>query len=55
MAAPCGVFVSQGWRVDLVEIDDPAARFAAMTAVARAVEAHPAWDPIWVYDTEVIP
>jgi F420-dependent oxidoreductase-like protein len=45
-----GVFVPQGWRLDLVEIDDPIAQFEAMTAVARAVDADPAWDSIWIYD-----
>ena len=45
-----GVFVPQGWRLDLVEIDDPVKQFEAMTAVAKAVDADPAWDSIWVFD-----
>ena len=50
MAARFGVFVPQGWRLDLVEIRDPVEQFEAMTSVARAVDADPAWDSIWVYD-----
>ena len=50
MAVRFGLFVPQGWRLDLVEIRDPIAQFEAMTAVARAVDADPAWDSIWVYD-----
>lgn len=50
MAVRFGVFVPQGWRLDLVDIDDPIAQFEAMTAVAKAVDDDPAWDSIWVYD-----
>jgi F420-dependent oxidoreductase-like protein len=50
MAVRFGVFVPQGWRLDLVEIRDPVEQFEAMTAVAKAVDAEPAWDSIWVYD-----
>ena len=50
MSLRFGVFVPQGWRLDLVEIADPVAQFEAMTAVARLVDADPAWDAIWVYD-----
>jgi F420-dependent oxidoreductase-like protein len=45
-----GVFVPQGWRMDLVEIDDPVEKYEAMTRVARAADALPAIDSIWVYD-----
>jgi F420-dependent oxidoreductase-like protein len=45
-----GVFVPQGWKLDLVEIDDPVEKYEAMTAVARAAEAEPTIDSIWVYD-----
>jgi len=45
-----GVFVPQGWKMDLVEIGDPVAKYAAMTAVARAADAERAIDSIWVYD-----
>jgi F420-dependent oxidoreductase-like protein len=52
MARPVqfGVFVPQGWKMDLVEIDDPVEKFEAMTAVAKAADAEPAIDSIWVYD-----
>lgn len=45
-----GVFVPQGWRMDLVEIADPIEKYEAMTRVARAADALPAYDSIWVYD-----
>ena len=45
-----GVFVPQGWKMDLVEIDDPVAKYEAMTAVAKAADAEPTMDSIWVYD-----
>ena len=44
-----GVFVPQGWRMDLVEIEDPVEQWEAMTAVARAADAGP-WDSIWLFD-----
>lgn len=44
-----GLFVPQGWRLDLVGID-PAQQWAAMTAVAARADAHPDWESIWVYD-----
>ncbi|MDP9366516.1 MAG: LLM class F420-dependent oxidoreductase [Chloroflexota bacterium] len=50
MAVRFGVFVPQGWRMDLVEIEDPVQQFEAMTAVAKAADAEPGWDSIWVYD-----
>jgi F420-dependent oxidoreductase-like protein len=50
MAVRFGVFVPQGWRHDLLELDDPVEQFEAMTAVARAVDDDPAWDSIWVFD-----
>ncbi|MER3485891.1 MAG: LLM class F420-dependent oxidoreductase, partial [Chloroflexota bacterium] len=36
MAIKFGVFVPQGWRLDLAEIDDPIAQFESMTNVAKA-------------------
>ncbi len=45
-----GVFVPQGWKMDLAEIDDPVAKYAAMTAVARAADAETTIDSVWVYD-----
>ncbi len=44
-----GVFVPQGWRMDLVELEDPVDQWEAMTAVARAADAGP-WDSIWLFD-----
>jgi F420-dependent oxidoreductase-like protein len=44
-----GVFVPQGWRMDLTEIADPVEQFEAMTAVAKAADAGP-WESVWVYD-----
>jgi F420-dependent oxidoreductase-like protein len=49
MSVRFGVFVPQGWKMDLVEIADPVEQYEAMTAVARAADAGP-WDSIWVYD-----
>ncbi len=49
MAVRFGVFVPQGWRMDLAAIADPVEQFEAMTAVAKAADAGP-WDSIWVYD-----
>jgi F420-dependent oxidoreductase-like protein len=43
-----GVFVPQGWRLDLTGID-PAAQWAAMLDVARAADDGP-FESIWVYD-----
>jgi F420-dependent oxidoreductase-like protein len=43
-----GVFVPQGWRLDLAGID-PADQWPAMLDVARRAEAGP-WESIWVYD-----
>ena len=45
-----GVFVPQGWKLDLTEIDDPVEQFEAMTAVAQAADSEPGIDSVWVYD-----
>src|SRR5919107_328576 len=45
-----GVFVPQGWKMDLVEVDDQVAKYAAMTGVARAADAEQTIDSIWVFD-----
>src|ERR671927_1838589 len=50
MAVGFGVFVPQGWRMDLVEIEDPYEQYEAMTRVARVAEEGGAYDSIWVYD-----
>lgn len=44
-----GVFVPQGWTMDLVEIKDPVEKYEAMTNVARQADAG-GWDSIWVFD-----
>lgn len=49
MALDFGVFVPQGWRMDLIAIEDPVEQFEAMTAVAKVADKGP-WDSIWVYD-----
>ena len=50
MAVQFGVFVPQGWRMDLAEIADPIEQYEAMTRVAKAVDALNVYDSIWVYD-----
>jgi len=50
MAIQFGVFVPQGWRMDLAEISDPVEQYEAMTRVAKMADATPAVDSIWVYD-----
>jgi F420-dependent oxidoreductase-like protein len=49
MSVRFGVFVPQGWKMDLVDIADPVEQYEAMTEVARVADAGP-WDSIWVYD-----
>jgi F420-dependent oxidoreductase-like protein len=49
MAIPFGMFVPQGWRMDLVEIDDPIEQYEAMTRVALVAEES-GFDSAWVYD-----
>jgi F420-dependent oxidoreductase-like protein len=43
-----GLFIPQGWRLDLVGIE-PASQWSAMLDLARRAEAGP-WESIWVYD-----
>ncbi len=50
MAVRFGIFVPQGWRMDLQEITDPIEQYEAMTRVAKAADAEPVYDSIWVYD-----
>ena len=50
MSVKFGVFVPQGWRMDLVEIEDTVDQYEAMTHVARVAEGTGAYDSIWVYD-----
>ncbi|MBV9281788.1 MAG: LLM class F420-dependent oxidoreductase [Chloroflexi bacterium] len=50
MAVRFGVFVPQGWRMDLVEIEDPIEQYEAMTRAAQAADREEGWDSIWVFD-----
>jgi F420-dependent oxidoreductase-like protein len=50
MAVDFGVFVPQGWKMDLVGIGDPHQQYEAMTRVARVADETGAYDSIWVYD-----
>jgi F420-dependent oxidoreductase-like protein len=43
-----GMFVPQGWRLDLVDID-PADHWETMLGLAQRADAGP-WESIWVYD-----
>lgn len=43
-----GLFIPQGWRLDLVGID-PAEHWRVMNGLAQHADAGP-WDSIWVYD-----
>jgi F420-dependent oxidoreductase-like protein len=49
MAVKFGVFVPQGWKMDLVGIPDPVDQYEAMTRAARVAD-ETAFDSIWVYD-----
>ncbi|WP_280269474.1 LLM class F420-dependent oxidoreductase [Nocardia wallacei] len=44
-----GIFIPQGWRLDLVGID-PAAQWGVMRELARRIDAGEAWESLWVYD-----
>ncbi|NLT30215.1 MAG: LLM class flavin-dependent oxidoreductase, partial [Propionibacterium sp.] len=44
-----GVFIPQGWRFDLVGIDE-AQHWPVMRDLARAVDADPTWESLWVFD-----
>lgn len=50
MAPRFGVFVPQGWRMDLVDIADPVEQYEAMTQAAIAADNETGWDSIWVFD-----
>jgi F420-dependent oxidoreductase-like protein len=44
-----GLFIPQGWRMDLVGID-PQDQWGVMADLARHADDHPDWESIWVYD-----
>jgi F420-dependent oxidoreductase-like protein len=45
-----GVFVPQGWRMDLEGIGDPIEQYETMTHVAQVADGLEIFDSIWVYD-----
>src|SRR5690242_12858899 len=49
MSIKFGLFVPQGWSMDLVDIDDPEEQYEAMTRVALEAE-RAGLDSIWLYD-----
>ncbi|MGM0719413.1 MAG: LLM class F420-dependent oxidoreductase [Actinomycetota bacterium] len=44
-----GLFVPQGWRLDLVGID-PAAQWDVMRGLAEHADRGDVWESVWVYD-----
>lgn len=44
-----GLFIPQGWRLDLVGID-PGDQWQVMSDLAGYVDGRDAWDSLWVYD-----
>ncbi len=50
MSLRFGVFVPQGWRMDLGDLTDPVEQYEAMTQVARLADGLEAFDSIWIYD-----
>ncbi|MDY6996314.1 MAG: LLM class F420-dependent oxidoreductase [Actinomycetota bacterium] len=44
-----GLFIPQGWRLDLVGIE-PADQWQVMRDLAAYVDGRDAWDSLWVYD-----
>src|SRR3954464_8309550 len=49
MAVKFGLFLPQGWRLDLVSIKDPIEKYESMTRVALEAEKL-GFDSVWVYD-----
>jgi len=49
MAMKYGVIVPQGWRMDLVGINDPVEAYETMTQVAQTAE-EVGYDSIWLFD-----
>jgi len=49
MTVRFGTFAPQGWRMDLDDIADPAAKFEAMIRVAQVADEG-GWDSVWLYD-----
>ncbi|GAA1555552.1 TIGR03560 family F420-dependent LLM class oxidoreductase [Kribbella lupini] len=49
MTSRFGIFVPQGWKMDLTEIADPVEQWEAMTNVAKRADEG-SWDSIWLFD-----
>src|SRR5215210_3136620 len=49
MPVKFGLLVPQGWKLDLVDIDDPVEKYEAMSRVAMEAERL-GFDSIWLYD-----
>src|SRR5215211_1381051 len=49
MTTRFGIFVPQGWKMDLAQIADPIEQWEAMTAVAKRADDQ-SWDSIWLFD-----
>ncbi|GAA0580438.1 LLM class F420-dependent oxidoreductase [Kribbella sandramycini] len=49
MSTRFGIFVPQGWKMDLAQIADPVEQWEAMTAVAKRADEQ-SWDSIWLFD-----
>ncbi|PPJ26954.1 LLM class F420-dependent oxidoreductase [Nocardia nova] len=44
-----GIFIPQGWRLDLVGIE-PGAQWGVMRELAQRADAAEVWESLWVYD-----
>ncbi|WP_054814546.1 LLM class F420-dependent oxidoreductase [Nocardia arizonensis] len=44
-----GIFVPQGWRLDLIGIE-PASQWTVMRDLAQRADAGQVWESLWVYD-----
>lgn len=44
-----GIFIPQGWRLDLVGIDSTK-QWGVMRDLAARADANPVWESLWVYD-----
>ncbi|NUP27200.1 MAG: LLM class flavin-dependent oxidoreductase, partial [Nocardia sp.] len=44
-----GIFIPQGWRLDLVGLE-PATHWEVMRGLAARADANPVWESLWVYD-----
>ena len=49
MSLSFGVFIPQGWKMELSSIPDPAAKWAKAVEIAQLAEDL-GYDSLWVYD-----